>query len=283
MTLNNCSAAAFATLLALGLTGCGDGSSEEGIRVSSQTTYMTADTPNGDPDAATDPALEPSTIKPIYRDDNMFIEMQLGLVNLRVVELLPCSSLAAKAASGLLNFIFPAAQAHAAHIPSGPTGVIDVLKPDLLVWDLGEQVASSGDYCGLKLEIAPVVAHHTAASTEGEAEASEEGIDMAGKAVLVSPCYYPDTASTPRTPLDGETSHSCIEAAYTGEAISAVINFSETLKLNNERRSANLMLATHYDQWFNDLDMTILADDQDEQKKLAENILASFYVYALAN
>lgn len=263
----------------LGLTACnGDGSSTPGIRVMSQTTYMTSETPSGDPDAETDPATQDSSIKPLYRDDNMYIELQLGLANLRIVELVPCSSIMAKTASGLLSIVLGTAHAHSAHIPSGPAGVIDVLKPDLLVWDLGFQGARPGNYCGAKLEIATL----GSASSDGQTGANDEaGIDMAGKGVLVSPCYYPETANSGRTPLDSATPHTCIEAAYTGAAISHVVTFGEPLSLGEGKRAAHLLLATSYDRWFDGLDMTILAEDLNEQAKLAQNVLESFYLYSM--
>lgn len=273
----------------LGLTACnGDGSSTPGIRVMSQTTYMTSETPSGDPDAETDPASQDSSIKSLYRDDNMYIELQLGLANLRIVELVPCSSIIANAASGLLNIVLGTAHAHSAHIPSGPADVIDVLKPDLLVWDMGTQGTRAGDYCGIKLEIARVAGdsgdegHHSEMAAEGgETQNAEAGIDMAGKGILVSPCYYPETANTGRTPLDSATPHTCIEAAYSSEAISHVVTFDEPLGLGEGRRAAHLMLATSYDRWFDGLDMTILAEDHQEQAKLAQNVLESFYLYSM--
>ncbi len=272
MTLNSPTSRLCAGLVAfalcLGLAGCnGDGSSKPGIRVMTQTTYLTSDTPSGDPDGTTDPAQEPSAIKPLYRDDNMYIQLQLGLVNLQVTDLVKCESVIARAAGRTLDFLFPAAHAHTAHIPSGPAGVIDVLKPDLLVWDLGVQGAQAGQYCGLELRIAPL------------RSAAEAEVEMAGQSLLVSPCYYPDTAGTPRSPLDSQASHSCIEVAYQGEA-SATVLFAQPLVLNSEHRGAHLMLATAYDRWFDGLDMTLLADDLEQQEKLADNILASFYLYA---
>ena len=290
MTSNNYRATTLVILLALGLSGCGEGSSEEGIRVTAQTTYLTSDTAAGDPDAVTDPAHTSSARKPFYRDDNMYIELQLGLLNLQATRLIPCESIVASAASGLLNFVFPAAHAHAAHIPSGPAGIIDVLKPDLLVWDLGELAAQAGSYCGVELATSPVLSHgeasghHTAAS-EAEAEAEEEeAFDMSGKSAVVSPCYYPDTAGEERIPKEAIVSpafgHSCIDVTFHGEAAGTVL-FAKPLSLSADNLNARLMLATLYDSWFNGLDMTILADDHDEQVKLAENILDSFYVYSL--
>ena len=274
---------ALTSLTLLSLTACGDGSSEAGIRVNAQTTYMTSDTPSGDPDAVTDPAQQDSARKAIYRDDNMYIQLQLGLVNLRAGKLIPCESVIAKAMAGLLNFIAPAAYAHSAHIPSGPAGVIDVLKPDLLVWDLGQQAAQKGRYCGIRFGLlkAPGQSgdHHTAESNAEEAE-EESGFDMAGKSVVVAPCYYAETAGTTRTELDGETPHKCIEVTLHGDASGEVL-FAEPLVLNENRRDANLMLATHYDRWFDGLDMTILADDHDEQAKMAGNIVDSFYLYSV--
>lgn len=277
------------------LTACGgSGSERAGIEAMVQTTYMTSSTANGEVDAEADPAGEEASIKTIYRDDNMLIELQLGLVNLRAVALVKCESIAVATARHLLDFMVPAAQAHSAHIPSGPAGVIDVLKPDLLVWDLGQLQPAAGRYCGLKLEIANVHAshdeghgdegeHHSmggAGEVEMSGDAETAGLNMGGKAVLVSPCYYPDTAGSPQTPLDNTFPHSCIEAAYRGEALTHSVMFAEPVTLNAERRAVHLMLATAYDNWFNGLDMTILASDSDEQAKLAQNVLESFYLHS---
>ena len=275
------------TIVCFGLlSACGgSGSQSSGISAMTQTTYMTSTTANGDVNNETDPAAEDSSIKPMYRDDNMYIELQLGLVNLRAVELVKCESVATSAARRLLDFVLPSAHAHAAHIPSGPAGVIDVLKPDLLVWDLGELYPSAASYCGIKLEIANVEgSHDDGHGDEGEHHEmggeEESGLNMAGKGVLVSPCYYPDTAGSPQSPLDSTSPHTCIEAAYTGDAVQHTVLFAEPVSLGSDQRSVHLMLATTYDNWFNGLDMTTLEDSESEQTKLAQNVLESFYLYS---
>lgn len=264
------------TLLAVtGLAACGgDGSSEAGIRVTSNTTYMNSETASGEPDYATDPQGEASSIKAMYRSDNMYIDLQLGLVNLRAAGLSPCGTTVASAARRLLDFVLPSAHAHSAHIPSGPAGVVDVLKPDLLVWNLGSQAANAGSYCGVTIEILPVAGHTDAHGDD------ETGSNMAGAGILVSPCYYPDTAGSDRTPLDSSFPHSCIEAAYRGAAVQRRITFDEPLNLNSANRAANLLLATAYNTWFDGLDMAILETSEAEQARLAQNVLDSFYVMA---
>lgn len=267
-------------LAMLGLTACGgSGSQSPGVSAITQTTHLSNSTANGEIDHETDPHGETSVIKPIYRDDNMYIDLQLGLVNLRAVELVKCESVVASVAKNLLNFLLSPAVAHSAHIPGGPAGVIDVLKPDLLTWDLGAIHPQAGSFCGLKLEIANLESsNHADMADEGEGAAESTSVNMTGKGVLVSPCYYPDTANTPQTAADSTFPHSCIEAAYSGEPIQYAVMFAEPITLNNERRSIHLMLATAYDNWFNGLDMTILETDGDEQARLALNVLKSFYL-----
>ncbi|MGB1580767.1 MAG: hypothetical protein ACPHER_04590, partial [Nevskiales bacterium] len=128
LALRSAGTSASAIALSLLLVACGgDGDSEPGISANVQTTYMT-DASTGQPDYATDPTGEESSHKGLTTAEDIYIQLGSGLVNLKAVELVPCSSLAAKAATSLLNFVFPAAMAHSA-IPTGPSGVIDVQKP----------------------------------------------------------------------------------------------------------------------------------------------------------
>ena len=271
-------------LSALLLSACGgsggsssSGSSEAGISTAASASHFSseADMTSNAPDASREPAEEAGQAKSFYRSDNMYIEQQLGLASLQVVELVSCDLASARPLRDLmlaaLNLLVPAAHAHAAHIPSGPAGVIDVQKPDFGIWHLGLLGATDQDYCGVRIRLSPVT----------QAPASEDEADLRGKSVLVGPCYYPDTANSPRSAADSSFPHACIEAAYAGPPISRVVSLERVLRFSRSSKHAELLFEILYDRWLDDIDMTQLATSEVEQRQLAQNVLDSISVYSI--
>ena len=204
------------------------------------------------------------------RGDGMKIDLQLGLVNLVPVELQRCDSLAARLRRGLAPLSpLASAYAHAGHDGEAPEAAISVVEGQET--SLGTLIAGAGRYCGLVVELRP----GTAAAKHGG------GLDttLDGVAVNVAPCYYPTTVGMSDEEAAAVTAHSCIQAKAQRATRRLTLPFADAVVLDAANMDLNVTVATHYEEWFEDIDFAALKDDAAQQARLADNVVASLQAW----
>lgn len=250
------------------VAGC---SQEAGVIESGITAALAAAparTPGARAAVSEDPAAKHGgpTHKTFRRSDGMRIDLEQGLLALSVVRLEPCGTAARRLERWLP---WGTAHAHAGHDHGEPPeGVLDVVgQADGQTLSLGTLAAAPGDYCAVRVRVAPAVVR---SAKHGEALDT----DMNGKSLRVAPCHYPQSVGLPALFDRLPQPHRCqaLALSLAGE-ISLLLE--QSLRLDAAQRSVNLRLAVHYDQWFDDLDMDRLGADAAEQQRLLRNVLGS--------
>lgn len=263
----------FLVASALLLGACGSGDTTDGIEVGVAATHHTHD-------AALTAKHSTPHYKSFRRADGMRIDLQRGLLSLSPVALEPCGVDVAALARKALDAVVPAAQAHGGATHAG--GIVDVIAPDLsTVVDLGALPAQPGDYCGLVVELLP--------APRGTQIGTHDGVlDLSGQSVVVAPCYYPNTVGVAELPQERSDDnaalfeHDCIDAAYAGPALRSTLAFDRPVHLDGAHRQLAVTLGVVYDRWFEGVAMDRLADDADEQARLAQQVLGALRIAALA-
>jgi hypothetical protein len=204
------------------------------------------------------------------RGDGMKIDLQLGLINLVPVELQRCDSLTARLRRGLAPLSpLSGAYAHAGHDGEAPEGAISVVGGHQT--SLGTLIAGPGRYCGIVVELRP----GTAAGKHGG------GLDttLNGVAVNVAPCYYPTTVGLSDEEAATVTAHSCIQARAQRATRRLTLSFPAPAVLDAANLDLNVTVATHYEEWFEDIEFAALANDEMQQAVLADNVVASLQAW----
>ncbi len=273
MNISSLLCAGAVALVVAGLSACSpSGSSEEGIHAQVVAVAQGTTPPHAHEHAFTDGAATPKHTAPSFktfrRGDGMKIDLQLGLLNLMPVELQSCGV----SVSGLLDtlggLLVGKAHAHAGHGGEAPAGAINVVAEDGTEFDLGSLLAGPGRYCGLVVALQPGMAAVTPKHGDGL------DTDMSGTSVNVAPCYYTTTVGMTDEEAAAETEHLCIQARFQGPARTVSLPFAP-VTLDHANRHLRVTVTTHYESWFDDIDMTLLAEDADQQRRLAENVEAS--------
>jgi hypothetical protein len=205
------------------------------------------------------------------------------------LRLVPCWRFSALPAQ-LLDFLIPAAQAHSGH-GSEPVGgraldkpnVIDIVTREGFHLPLGDLPAAPERYCGIEISV----------------------VRLAGDAYGL-PRYNPPSADSPTTvPEVPELAGSifalradyCALTNATGECTQRIkvdvddgglaaplarrIAFDQPLELDGDRPEAYVSVGFAYGEWVRNVDVTSLAADPGEVRKLLDNIAASIYVNAV--
>lgn len=262
-------AALVAALSCAVLAACsGNGEREVGIEASLRATPMGSHTASHDGGGAGH-----ADYRQFRRADGMRIDLQLGLVNLVPIALEACPT-ASAGVGRVLAMLNPmgAAVAHAGHGGSPPAGAVNAVAEGEGVVDLGALIAGPGSYCGLRVALQPGSA--AAPKHGGELDTSLDGV-----AINVAPCYYPDTVGVPDTELDSISAHSCVQAKAAAQPRRITLPFSAPVTLDAEHRQLDLTVVLRYEEWFDGIDMTQLADAAAEQARLVDNILAAMHVH----
>lgn len=253
-----------AALLIGGLLGGCDGSSQGGMHAEIIAKALSSN-------AADDGADE----KVFRRSDGMRIDLLLGLVSVAPVELQSCDGelvATLKRVTLALNPI-ATAQAHAVETAEGAT-VIDVMDQGAS-FDMGELTAKPGTYCGIVLALVPGPSNAAASSAAVPKHGDALDESMAGASINVAPCYYDDTQSLSDAAAAAATSHHCLQAKYTGATRQFTVKFPAPVTLDSAHRHLPLQLVTRYEEWFDGVDMSLLASDSSQQAALADKVVQS--------
>jgi hypothetical protein len=252
--------AAFGLLFTL-LSAC-SGSREDGIEAIVTAVSQSSTDHHGDGKAHGDLAS-------FRRSDGLRIDLQLGLLNLVPVELEPCGLEVARLVSRLGEYLNPigAADAHSegGEVVDGPINVVEL---DEAGFDLGSLTPAPGDYCGVVVELQP----GAAAKHGGELDTG-----MGGAWVNVAPCYYPGTVGVSDEEAETATAHSCIQAKFIGAARRVTLPFAHPASLDAANRLLAVAIVVRYEEWFEDIDMALLATDAVQQAKLADNVAGALH------
>ncbi|WP_428309781.1 MbnP family copper-binding protein [Hydrocarboniphaga sp.] len=252
------------------LTACCSGSSDEGIEASITATPLGAATHHHDETASRIrvPAHSgESEYVSFRRSDGVKIDLQLGLLNLVPIELQSCGTTVGLLMQRFARELSPIASAYAHGGDGGdaPEGAISVVEGETT--DLGALTARPGRYCGIVVELQP-----------GQATpASDSGLDtsLEGAAINVAPCYYATAAGLSDEAAAAVTTHSCIQAKYSGDKRRVTLPFTTPVTLDAASRELAISIAVRYEEWFENVDFTKLATDAAEQARLADNVAGS--------
>lgn len=259
-----------AALLLSPLAACDStGSRTDGIEVAVKAIPVGAAHEHGHSDEKTTAKHSSASYVTFRRSDGMKIDLQLGLVNVLPVELQRCDSLTARLRRGLAPLIpLSSAYAHAGHDGVAPEGAIDVVEGREV--SLGTLIAGPGRYCGIVVDLRP----GAAAKHGGELDTSLDGV-----AVNVAPCYYPTTVGLPDALADLVIHHRCIQAKAQRTARRATLPFAGPVLLDADSRDLNVTVATHYEEWFENIDFDALPSDESQQALLADNVVNSLQAW----
>lgn len=199
------------------------------------------------------------------RGDGVKIDLQLGLVNLVPVELQGCDRLAGWLRRGLapLNPL-PGAWAHSGHAGEAPEGAISIVGTHQT--RLGTLVAAPGRYCAIVVDLLPGAA---TSKHGGELDTSLDGV-----AVNVAPCYYPTTAGLSDEDAAAVSAHTCTQAKAQRVTRRITLPFAAVV-LDAANPDLDVTIATHYEEWFEQIDFAALATDAAQQALLADNVAGS--------
>lgn len=269
MNIRNAFLAALAAAL---LSACGsEGSSREGIEITVKALAQGAPHHHHDAEDPADAAskAEHGEIKSFRRSDGVRIDLQLGLINLAPVELQACPSLAR-----LIDRLNPigSAYAHSGDGGAVPEGPVNLIEEDGTAFGLGEFKAGPGTYCGIVLEI------QSGAATAAPKHGGELDTDMTDTLVNVSPCVYAGTEGLSDADAAAATSHHCFQTKLKGEERRISLPFSAPVILDRDHLTLDLTLVVRYEEWFENLDLTLFETDPAEQDKLLDNVAASLHV-----
>jgi len=131
------------------------------------------------------------------------------------------------------------------------------------LFTLGELSAAPGSYCGIEMSLQPV---------------GDES--LASAAVVTAPCYYPSTVGIGDAAALAAEDHRCIEVAAGATARSFTLDFEAPLTLDTDHRSFAIKLVARYEEWFDGLDMSLLASDATQQSRLLDNIVTAMTLVA---
>ena len=263
-------AAAVAALSCAALAACsGNGEREAGIEASLRAMPMGAHASSHH-----EGGEGHADYRQFRRADGMRIDLQLGLVNLVPVALEACPTVGA-GVGRMLELLNPigAAVAHAGHGGTPPAGAVNAVGEGNGMVDLGSLIAGPGRYCGVRVALQP-----GGGATAKHGGELDTGLDGVG--INVAPCYYPDTVGVPDDAIDGISAHSCVQARAATQPRQITLPFSAPVTLDAEHRQLDLTVVLRYEEWFDGIDMTQLADSAAEQARLVDNVLAAMHVHS---
>lgn len=238
------------------LSACGSGSSTEGIEATIKATAV------GTPEHHHDETPSAGA-RHFRRQDGLRIELETGLIKLVPIQLQACASTAALQWLQQFNPL-GAAWAHGGGTGTTPEGAFSVLDAPGSVVDLGTLGAAPGRYCGLVVELQP-------------------GADAGSALAAVAPCYYPDTIGLTDSEAAVVETHECIEARPLGTAQRLTVPFTEAISLDAAQRTLEATLSVRYENWFDNIDMSQLADAAPgslaQQQRLIDNIKRSLSLH----
>lgn len=203
------------------------------------------------------------------------------------LELVPCTGLAALPRR-LLDAIVPAAHAHAGH-GSEPVGgraldhpnVIDIVTQEEFILPLGDQAIAPGRYCGIRAALVRLAseAYGTpdyAAASNDDPTTAPEVPEMAGRIFAIRADYCAETDGsglcTRRVKVD-------VDDGGLPEPAPVMLSFDAPIELSAARREVYIIVGIAHGEWMRDVDVTRLAADAGELRKLLDNIAASIHVY----
>ena len=249
--------AVLALSLSLGLSACSSGEREEGITVELSAVPLSTAHHHDDATEVKHSGEEYATFR---RSDGMRIDLEEGLLNLVPLELVECQTITAQLQRWMAALSpISAAYAHGDGGGEAPEAVASVVEGEAT--DLGTLTAAPGQYCGVVLALQP--------GSSGDLEAA---IAHAG------PCYYPGTQSLSDEQAEAAGAHECIEVTVPAPTRQIRLNFTSPVTLDSDHRHLALTIAMRYEEWFDGLDMSILANDSTQQSAFIDNVAASMQV-----
>jgi len=159
----------------------------------------------------------------------------------------------------LLNWIVPAAQAHAVESPTrlSTPNVIDLTAADGTTLSLGEITPPPASYCGIVAELFP--------ADEDAANLPEE-IDMIGRTIYIEGNYKNSEDVLIDFSIDLNTKFQ-----------EKGIKFSSLEILDGNNKTANSTITIQYNQWFDGLDLTQL-EQGDVRSQFLHNVRNSLSI-----
>lgn len=203
-------------------------------------------------------------------------------------KLVPCVSIS-RLPRYLLNGIISSAYAHAGHGAEPVSGrsldkpnVIDIVTRDEYYLPLGDLAIAPGAYCGMRLSFSQVegkVYGKPAASPASSDDpiAIPEVPELTGRKFVMRADYCSTVDASGicvgRSKVDVDDSGLHMPQTLT-------IQFDKPLTVNATVNSAYIAVGIAYGKWLHDVDVSILASDDNERQKLLNNIGQSIHVYA---
>lgn len=223
------------------------------------------------------------------RDENgRFLSLYRAYLVIDRIEPVPCTSLA-QLPRRLLDTLIGTAAAHAGH-GAEPVGgrsldkpnVIDIVTQDGFILPLGDLAVAPGRYCGLRVSIVRLAGAaygqpaHAAASTDDPTTAPEVP-ELAGRMFSLRADYCAEAdgagACTQRVKID-------VDDNGLDEPAVRTLEFDQPLEVNAALREAYVAVGIAYGEWVEDVDITLLAGDIGERRKLLDNVAASLHIHS---
>lgn len=255
---------AAAVVIALLAAGC-ENTAIEGVHaeLSAQgrnglTGEVVTDTANGG--TVTTPASEQDPT--VYRSDGMKVEIEFAALNLQLISVDPCPSVAALLGRAG-GFLLGDAVAHGSEIETGSSALHLIGEPIAL----GRLDLKPGTYCSVTLEIGPgsdPLPDYAALAAAQDPPILLRNVtttDTHGIGLNLSACFYYPSQGATREAAYNQATHTCLanlRAIRAPVAIEVPLEEPVTVDADNRRLAATL--SVRHDRWFEGIPMDLAGE-----------------------